>query len=107
MVKYSASRLLKLPVLDDQGQKIGRLRDIVIETRTGNLISLILDKVDSQVAAEITQQLSTGESVIPVSIAKFNEDSVTIDRRKLKLLFLKRNLKKRTISAQTPSNVLD
>ncbi|WXG45579.1 MAG: PRC-barrel domain-containing protein [Candidatus Atabeyarchaeum deiterrae] len=107
MVKYSASRLLKLPVLDDQGQKIGRLRDIVIETRTGNLISLILDKVDSQVAAEITQQLSTGESVIPVSIAKFNEDSVTVDRRKLKLLFLKRNLKKRTISAQTPSNVLD
>jgi sporulation protein YlmC with PRC-barrel domain len=97
MVKRLASKLLRIAILDSQGQRIGRLSDIIVETRTGNMIYLVIDKMDSQVASEITQQLPTGESVIPISVAKFNDDSVTVDRVKLKLLSLKKSLKKRTI----------
>jgi sporulation protein YlmC with PRC-barrel domain len=97
MVKRLASKLLRIAILDNQGQKIGRLNDIIVETRTGNMIYLVIDKMDSEVVPEITQQLPTGESVIPISVVKFNDDSVTVDRVKLKLLSLKKSLKKRTI----------
>jgi sporulation protein YlmC with PRC-barrel domain len=102
MVKRLASKLLRIAILDNQGQRIGRLNDIIVETRTGNMIYLVIDKMDSQVASEITQQLPTGESVIPISVVKFNDDSVTVDRVKLKLLSLKKSLKKRTILNKNP-----
>jgi sporulation protein YlmC with PRC-barrel domain len=101
MVKRLASKLLRIAILDNQGQKIGRLNDIIVETRTGNMIYLVIDKMDSQVVSEITQQLPTGESVIPISVVKFNDDSVTVDRLKLKLLSLKKSLKKRTILSKS------
>jgi sporulation protein YlmC with PRC-barrel domain len=107
MVKRLASKLLKIPVLDSQGQKIGRLNDIIVETKTGNMIYLVIGKMDSQVASEITQQLPSGESVIPVTVAKFGDDSVTVDRVKLKLLSLKKNLKKRTILSKSPESESD
>ena len=97
MVKRPASKLLKIPIVDTQGQKIGRLNDVIIETRTGNMIYLVIDKMDSEVATEITQELPSGESIIPVSVAKFADDSVIVDRTKLKLLSLKKNLKRKTI----------
>ena len=97
MVKRLASKLLRIAIFDNQGQKIGRLNDIIVETRTGNMIYLVIDKMDSEVVPEITQQLPTGESVIPISVVKFNDDSVTLDRVKLKLLSLKKSLKKRII----------
>jgi sporulation protein YlmC with PRC-barrel domain len=101
MVKRLASKLLRIAILDNQGQKIGRLNDIIVETRTGNMIYLVIDKMDSEVVPEITQQLPTGESVIPISVVKFNDDSVTVDRVKLKLLSLKKSLKKRTILSKS------
>jgi sporulation protein YlmC with PRC-barrel domain len=104
MVKRLASKLLKIPILDNQGQKIGRLNDIIVETRTGNMIYLVVDKIDSQVATELTQELPSGESVIPVSVAKFSEDSVIIDRIKLKLLSLKKGLKKKSVLNRSPEN---
>ncbi len=107
MVKRLASKLLRIAILDNQGQKIGRLNDIIIETRTGNMIYLVIDKMDSEVVSEITQQLPTGESVIPISVAKFSDDSVTVDRVKLKLLSLKKSLKKRTILNKSSENMPD
>ena len=104
MVKRLASKLLKVPILDNQGQKIGRLNDIIVETRTGNMIYIVIDKIDSQVATELTQELPSGESVIPVSVAKFSEDSVIIDRIKLKLLSLKKGLKRKTVLNRSPEN---
>jgi sporulation protein YlmC with PRC-barrel domain len=104
MVKRLASKLLKIPILDSQGQKIGRLNDIIVETRTGNMIYLVIDKIDSQVATELTQELPSGESLIPVSVAKFSEDSVIIDRIKLKLLSLKKGLKRKTVLNRNPEN---
>jgi sporulation protein YlmC with PRC-barrel domain len=107
LVKRSASRLLKIPILDNQGQKIGRLNDIIVETRTGNMIYLVIDKMDSEVAMEITQESPSGESIIPISVAKFGDDSVTVDRVKLKLLSLKKNLKRKTVLSKSPENELD
>lgn len=107
MVKRLASKLLKIPILDNQGQKIGRLNDIIVETRTGNMIYLVIDKMDSQVAMEITQELPSGESVIPISVTKFGDDSVTIDRVKLKLLSLKKSLKRKTVLSKSPENESD
>ena len=107
MVKRPASRLLKIPILDSQGQKIGRLNDIIVETRTGNMIYLVIDKMDQELATEITQELPSGESIIPISVAKFGDDSVTVDRVKLKLLSLKKNLKRRTVLAKNPENESD
>jgi sporulation protein YlmC with PRC-barrel domain len=96
-----------MPVLDNQGQKIGRLNDVIIETRTGNMIYLVIDKMDSEVATEIAQRLPSGESVIPTSVVRFRDDSVTVDRVKLKLLSLKKNLKKRTILSKNPESESD
>jgi len=104
VVKRLASKLLKIPILDNQGQKIGRLNDIIVETRTGNMVYLVIDKIDSRVATEITQELPSGESVIPMSVARFGDDSVTIDRIKLKLLSLKKSLKRKTILSKSPDN---
>jgi sporulation protein YlmC with PRC-barrel domain len=97
VVKRLASKLLRIPILDNQGKKIGRLNDIIVETRTGNMVYLVIDKIDLQIANEITQQLPSGELVIPISVAKFADESVTVDRVKLKLLSLKKNLKRKTI----------
>jgi sporulation protein YlmC with PRC-barrel domain len=99
--------LLKIPVLDNQGQKIGRLNDIIVETRTGNMIYLVIDKMDPEVATEITQELPSGESIIPISVAKFGDDSVTVDRIKLKLLSLKKNLKRKTVLGKSPGSESD
>jgi sporulation protein YlmC with PRC-barrel domain len=104
VVKRPASRLLKIPIQVGQGQKIGRLNDIIVETRTGNMIYLVIDKVDPEVAAEIIQELPSGESIIPISVAKFGDDSVTIDMVKLKLLSLKKNLKRKTILNKAREN---
>ncbi|WXG42946.1 MAG: PRC-barrel domain-containing protein [Promethearchaeati archaeon SRVP18_Atabeyarchaeia-1] len=101
MVKHLASKLLRVPILDDESQRIGRLSDILVETRTGNLTYLVIDKVDSQTFLEIVQQLPTGESVIPVSVAKLGDDSVIVDAKKLKLLSLKKSLKKRAFLAKS------
>nr|MDO8132714.1 PRC-barrel domain-containing protein [Candidatus Njordarchaeum guaymaensis] len=100
MTKFSARRLLKTQILDDQGEKIGRLKDVIVETRTGNIVSLVIDKVDSTVASEVAEKLPTGESVVPISVVTFDEGSVILDRRKLKLLSLKRGLKKKIILAK-------
>jgi sporulation protein YlmC with PRC-barrel domain len=94
-VKRLASKLLRIPILDSDGLRIGRLNDIIVETSTGSITHLVLDKLDSQAFSEIAQQLQTGEAVIPASVARFNDDSVTVDAKKLKLLSLKKSLKKR------------
>ena len=94
-MKRLASKLLRVPILDSSGQRIGRLNDIIVETSTGSLTHLVLDKMDSQSFSEIAQQLPTGEAIIPVSVVKFNDDSVTVDEKKLRLLSLKKSLKKR------------
>jgi phosphatidylinositol kinase/protein kinase (PI-3 family) len=60
---------------------------------------IVLDKLDSQSFSEIAQQLPTGESIIPVSVVKFNDDSIIVDAKKLKLLSLKKSLKKRAFLA--------
>ncbi len=104
MVKRLASKLLKMPIMDNQGHKIGRLNDIIVETRTGNMMYLVIDKIDPQIAMELAQELPSGESVIPISVAKFAEDSVTIDRIKLKLLSLKKSLKRKTALNRSPEN---
>jgi sporulation protein YlmC with PRC-barrel domain len=95
MTKYSAKRLLKTQIFDDQGEKIGRLKDVIVETRTGSIVSLVIDRVDSKVASEVTERLPTGESIVPVSVVSFDEGVLTVDRRKLKLLSLKKGLKKK------------
>lgn len=100
-MKRLASKLLRVPILDGDGQRIGRLNDIIVETRTGSMTYLVLDRLDIQSFSEIAQQLPTGESVIPVSVVKFNDDSVTVDARKLKLLSLKKSLKKRAFLAKS------
>lgn len=100
MVKRLASKLFRVPILDNDGQRIGRLNDIIVETRTGSMAYLVLDRLDSQAFSDIAQQLPTGESVIPVSVAKFNDDSVTVDAKKLKLLSTKKSLKKRAFLAK-------
>ena len=99
-MKRLASKLLRVPILDGDGKRIGRLNDIIVETSTGSMTHLVLDKLDSQSFSEIAQQLPTGEAIIPVSVAKFNDDSVTVDEKKLKLLSLKKSLKKRAFLAK-------
>jgi sporulation protein YlmC with PRC-barrel domain len=100
VVKLSARRLLKTTIYDDQGGKIGRLKDVIVETRTGSISSLVIDKVDSEVASEMSERLPTGELIVPVSVARLDEGSVTVDRRRLKLLSLKKGLKRKIILAR-------
>jgi sporulation protein YlmC with PRC-barrel domain len=96
-----ASKLFRVPILDSAGERIGRLNDIIVETSTGSITHLVLDKLDSQSFSEIAQKLPTGEAIIPISVVKFNDDSVMIDERKLKLLSLKKSLKKRAFLAKS------
>nr|MDO8099860.1 PRC-barrel domain-containing protein [Candidatus Njordarchaeota archaeon] len=107
MGKLSAKRLLKTQILDNQGERIGRLKDVIVEIGTGSIVSLVIDKVDPKVASEVTEKLSTGESVVPISVVRFDEGSVTVDRRKLKLLSLKKGLKKKIILAKDSGNRTD
>jgi len=107
MGKFSAKRLFKTQILDDEGEKIGRLKDIIVEMRTGSIVSLVIDKVESKATSEVTEKLSTGESVVPISVVRFDEDSVTVDKRKLKLLSLKKGLKKKIILAKDSGNRRD
>jgi sporulation protein YlmC with PRC-barrel domain len=101
VVKRLASKMLRAPVIDSDGRRIGRLSDIIVETRTGSITYLVVDRIESQAFSEIVQQLDTGESVIPISVSKFTEDTVTVDTRRLKLLSLKKSLKKRAFLAKS------
>jgi sporulation protein YlmC with PRC-barrel domain len=107
VAKLSARKLLKMEILDDQRERIGRLKDLIVETRTGSISSLVVDKVDFNVAPEITERLPTGESIVPVSVAKLDEDCITVDRRRLKLLSLKKGLKKKIILAKDSGTKMD
>ncbi len=95
MPRFSVGRLKDLQILTDDGRLIGRLRDLVVNELTGEILSIVCEpELDEPETAEILtffRRDKEGCVFIPFKLVKKISHTIILDEKLLKLYIIKKS----------------